>query len=66
MADPDLREALSLREVVKAYGAALHVATTLRPPPSPVRLHQGIGKSRPPRPPSPLARIAIRFIAWFG
>ena len=55
-----------MREIVTAYGTAVHVATTLQPPPSPVRLHQSIGGDQPLRRSSLLRRTAVRFIAWFG
>jgi hypothetical protein len=66
MRDADLQNALSMREIVRAYGTALHVATTLQPPPSPVRLRQGSAEGHPHYRPSLLTRTAVRFIAWFG
>ncbi len=66
MKNADLRQAFTMREIVRAYGTAVHVATTLRPPPAPVRLHQGLAEGRPPHRASLLERAAVRFIAWFG
>jgi hypothetical protein len=66
MTNSDLQRALTMREIVRAYGAALHVATTLQPPPSPVRSHQAIGEIESPRRASLLRRTAVRFIGWFG
>jgi hypothetical protein len=66
MRNVDLRQALTMREIVGTYGTAVHVATTLQPPPPPVRLHQGMARHRPLHRPSPLRRTAARFIAWFG
>jgi hypothetical protein len=66
MTDGDLQQALTMRAIVRAYGNALHVATTLRPPPSPVRLHQGSAEGNAPFRRSLLTRAAVRFITWFG
>jgi hypothetical protein len=66
MTDADLRKALTIREIVGAYGTAVHVATTLRPPPSAVKVHQRIAEGEPPRRSSLLKQTAVRFIAWFG
>jgi hypothetical protein len=66
MTDADLQQAFTMREIVRAYGTAVHVATTLQPPPSPVRVHQRIAESEPPRRSSLLKQTAVRFIAWFG
>jgi hypothetical protein len=55
-----------MREIVRAYGTAIHVATPPPPPPPPVRLHQGIVEGQPLRRSSLLKRTAGRFIAWFG
>jgi len=66
MTDVDLQQALTMREIVRAYGTAVHVATTLEPPPVPVRLHQAIAPAQPARRSSLLRRTAVRFIAWFG
>jgi hypothetical protein len=65
MTNSDLQRALTMREIVGAYGTAVHVATTLQPPPSPVRSHQAVVESEPHRA-SLLRRTAVRFIAWFG
>jgi len=66
MTDADLRKALTIREIVGAYGTAVHVATTLRPPPSAVEVHQRIADGEPSRRSSLLKQAAVRFIAWFG
>lgn len=66
MSDADLRQALTIQEIVKAYGTAVHVAITLQPPPSPVRIHQRIPETHAVRRPSLMKRTAVRFIAWFG
>jgi hypothetical protein len=66
MTNSDLQRALTMREIVGAYGTAVHVATTLQPPPSPVRSHQAIVEGASPSRPSLLRRTAVRFIAWFG
>jgi len=66
MTDADLQQALTMREIVGAYGTAVHVATTLRPPPSAVEVHQRIAEGEPPPRSSPLKQAAVRFIAWFG
>ena len=66
MKNADLRQAFTMRAIVRTYGTAIHVATMLQPPPSPVRLHQGLAEDRPPRRSSLLRRTAVRFIAWFG
>ena len=66
MTNSDLQRALTMREIVSAYGTAVHVATTLQPPPSPVRSHQAIAAGAPSHRPSLLRRTAVRFIAWFG
>ncbi|HUL09250.1 MAG TPA: hypothetical protein VLV76_23165 [Candidatus Acidoferrum sp.] len=55
-----------MREIVGAYGTAVHVATTLQPPPSPVRSHQAVAAGEPAHRSSLLRRTAVRFIAWFG
>jgi hypothetical protein len=65
MTNSDLQRALTMREIVGAYGTAVHVATTLQPPPSPVRSHQAVAEREPHRA-SLLRRTAVRFIAWFG
>ena len=66
MTNSDLQRALTMREIVRAYGTAIHVATTLQPPPSPVRLHAGIVDGQALRRSSLLNQPAVRFIAWFG
>jgi hypothetical protein len=66
MRDANLQNALTMREIVRTYGTALHVATTLQPPPSPVRRHQGSADGHSRSRPSLLTRTAVRFIAWFG
>jgi len=66
MTNSDLQRALTMREIVGAYGTAVHVATTLQPPPSPVRAHQAVAAVEPSRRSSLLRRTAVRFIAWFG
>jgi len=55
-----------MREIVRAYGTAVHVATTLQPLPSPVRLHQGIAEGQSLLRTSFLKQTTVRFIAWFG
>jgi hypothetical protein len=64
MSDADLRQALTIQGIVKAYGTAVHVAVTLQPPP--VRIHQRIPEPQSAGRPSLLKRTAVRFIAWFG
>jgi len=66
VADDELQQALTMREIVRAYGTAIHVAATLQPPPSPVRLHAGIVDGQALRRSSLLNQPAVRFIAWFG
>jgi hypothetical protein len=66
MSDADLRQALTIQGIAKAYGTAVHVAITLQPPPSPVRIHQRIPEAQSAGRPSLLKRTAVRFIAWFG
>jgi len=66
MTNSDLQRALTMREIVGAYGTAVHVATTLQPPPLPVRSHQAVAAGEPARRSSLLRRTAVRFIAWFG
>jgi len=63
-----LQQALTIQEIVRAYGTAVHVATTLQPPPLPPasrgREHAAESQSR--RRVSALKQTAARFIAWFG
>jgi hypothetical protein len=66
MSEFELHQALTIQEIAKTYGTAVHVAITLQPPPSPVRIHQRVPEARPARGPSLLKRTAVRFIAWFG
>ena len=61
---PELQTALTMRGIIRAYGAALHVATTLQPPP--VRLQEGSAGSQPQNRPSLLRRTVVRFVDWFG
>jgi len=66
MSEVELQQALTIQEIARAYGTAVHVAITLQPPPSPVRIHQRIPEAHAARRPSLLKRTAVRFIAWFG
>ncbi len=65
MTNADLQKVLTTREIVAAYGSAIHAATTLEPPPS-VRLYQGMTEGQPMRRSLLLKRAAVRIIAWFG
>jgi hypothetical protein len=60
----NLQQALTIQEIVGAYGTAIHVATTLQPPASRGRQHAAESQSR--RRVSALKQTAVRFIAWFG
>lgn len=64
----NLQQALTMQEIVRAYGTALHVATTLQPPPSPPpsRGREHFAESQSRRRASALKQTAVRFIAWFG
>jgi hypothetical protein len=64
----NLQQALTIQEIVRAYGTAIHVATTLQPPPSPPssRGRERVAESQSRRRVSALRQTAVRFIAWFG
>jgi hypothetical protein len=68
MSITNLQQALTIQEIVRAYGTAVHVAATLQPPPLPPasrgREHAAETQSR--RRVSALKQTAARFIAWFG
>jgi hypothetical protein len=64
----NLQQALTMQEIVRAYGTAIHVAATLQPPPSPPpsRGRECAAESQSRRRVSSLKQTAVRFIAWFG
>ena len=68
MTNADLQQALTMQEIVRAYGNAINLATTLQSPASlsPVQIHRGVAEGGPLRRASLLKRTAVRFIAWFG
>jgi len=68
MSITNLQQALTIQEIVRAHGTAIHVATTLQPPPSPPasRGRERAAESQSRRRVSALRQTAVRFIAWFG